>query len=1198
MKKLYFFLMLLFSLVGVTQVYAQETPDEVEISVQLSNGKWVAWNGSESSPWARSWYSTTTPAISICTKNGGMETIDIRGNKFNGANNMSTWGDDKDDIMFFSKFGSADAIYEVMVEKGWYIKYVGFDFNCANNKNQQDGSITVRFDDGEEATSTALDDDQHVEWENEDETVYSIKFTVVRNEGTYNFARTSNFVVIVGYLGPKISAAEDVQSIYEQYKKYLEEDAIPVGTLPGQYDEEAYDAFKLVMNTWDETYLMGDYMDMEIDEIKAVGEQIIEAFEALMATRVPMTLADGYYRIRSAHEFTLTVYDEESETDVTTHPLKYMSAKLGTTINAIYSTPEDLATFAPALWKVENKDNQFDVMNVCYEVRFTAAKPVTLSAESDSLIALDPVNTENGETRVNIRLAYSEANAYNYFHCAGWSSSQTNNITLWSNNDPASASEWVFEPVNEEEVQQAIEAYAETKAHEQLLVAYDTLVTAAKRELASALNLENVKMTVNTEQNLITDAEQFSSPYSDSAEGTDFGALLDGNTSTYWHSDWHNGNQPNHTHYLQVGLVNAVDGDIAMTFTRRPVTNDHITVWSVFGSNDAEAEDAAWTYLTYITSPYGSNSETLTSLPFDTKGNTYLRFYIDGTTTGRGYGHMSEFQLNPASLDAEQTVTYLNEAIALNNLVGEQSLLSRDEIGQAQFDALMNAYNALLAKFVNTESLRRALADTKGTEELIVVGTNPGQWSNDSQAVQFKDLYDEAANYYAAGAYEEEKVQDYVNRLTAMKEDILKSANGVKTGKWYKIRFASEEDYDAHEWDKVAGNADIIKANEGDFVQSQALWSKYIAAATLISDSIEYTVTVADTLQPRKSALYTVSEAEGSELGLGSRLYFIDESELTNKDMMLFRFVAVGDSGYVMQNKATGLFVKASGTTGAVTLSAHPTLFNTSALGYGFNLIAAKTLSTGASQNYLHAQVSANTLVTWDATTLATRSALYIEEVEDATEFVAEVNFPAIYGALNSFCFPAKLKANDGQAWTVTAVKDNEVSLAKVGNNEVAAGRPFIFVTGKLDDYIEGEPAEMVKFNLYVDEFAKEAQANALLKGTYETIVIDKGEIYFSGNKFVVNPTAKDAIMVELTRVAANKAYISGETPQDPKADVTVVWDEEAEDGILTALENVSKAGAVYTIDGRMVSKKATLNEISNFGKGIYILNGTKVIVK
>ena len=1194
MKKLYFFLLLLFSLVGVTQVQAQDFPDEVELEVLLSNGKWIAWNGNEATPWARSWYSTTTPAISICTKNGGMETVDIRGNKFNGANNMSTWGDDKDNIMFYSRYGSADAIYEVMVEKGWYIKAVMFDFNCSNDKGAKDGSITVRLEDADEATSEDINDDQHVEWENDDESVFSAKFTVVRNDGTYNFARTSNFTVIVGYLGPKVSAADEVEAIYEQYKPYLEDDAIAVGTLPGQYDSDAYDAFKEIMNDWDETYLMEDYMSMEVDEIKAVGESIKAAFEALLATRVPIDLVSGYYRIRSAHEFTLTEIDEETETEVTTHPLKYLSAKMGAIISAIYSTPNDLATFAPAIWKVENKDSVYDVMNAEYEVRFNAGKPVTLSAESDSLIALDPVNTENGITRVNIRLAATKANAYNYFHCAGWSNSQTNSITLWSNNDPASASEWVFEPVSDEDVQAAIAAYAEDKAHELMLVAYDTLVTASKRELGNVLK----QINVDDSQNLITSADQFSSPYSDADEGTDFGALLDGKNTTYWHSDWHNGNQANHTHYLQVALNEVVTTDISMTFTRRPVTNDHITLWSVYGSNNYvdEEQEGDWEFLLYIMTPYTSNTETLTSLPFGTKGYKNLRFYIDGTTTGRGYGHMSEFQLNPASL---KEANYLAEAIALNNIICEQSLMAHDSIQQAEFDALLAAYDALKAKFVNAEALRQALADTKGGAQLIVKGTNPGQWADDSQAAAFQALYDEAETYYAAGVFEEAKINDYANRLNAMKDDILKSANGVKTNKWYKISFASEEDFDAHEWDKVAGNADVIKAIEGDITQSQALWSKYIAAADLKVDSTEYTIKVTeDSTAARKSAIYTVIEAEAEDMTIGSRLYFIDKDELTNQDMMLFRFVAVGDSAYALQNKATGLFVKAGGSTGAVSLSAHPTLFTTSALGYGFNLIAAKTLTAGASQNYLHAQVSGNMLVTWNATTLGSRSALYIEEVGDAADFVAEINLPISYGGLNNFCFPVKLKANEGQAWTVTAVENNNVSLAKVGNNEIHAGRPFIFINGKLVDYNEEEKPENIKFTMFVDEFAKAAQNQDLLKGTYESIVIDKGEIYFEGNKFVVNATDKDAIMVALTRIEANKAYISTETPQDPKADVTVVWDENAEDGIQTALANVSKAGAVYTIDGRMVSKHATLNEISNFGKGIYILNGTKVIVK
>ena len=39
---------------------------------------------------------------------------------------------------------------------------------------------------------------------------------------------------------------------------------------------------------------------------------------------------------------------------------------------------------------------------------------------------------------------------------------------------------------------------------------------------------------------LITDKSQLSSPFSDYLEGTDIGALIDGNVSTFWHSDWHN----------------------------------------------------------------------------------------------------------------------------------------------------------------------------------------------------------------------------------------------------------------------------------------------------------------------------------------------------------------------------------------------------------------------------------------------------------------------------------------------------------------------------------------------------------------------------------------------------------------------------------------------------------------------------------
>lgn len=54
-------------------------------------------------------------------------------------------------------------------------------------------------------------------------------------------------------------------------------------------------------------------------------------------------------------------------------------------------------------------------------------------------------------------------------------------------------------------------------------------------------------------EGLITSADCFVSDYSDLDEGTDFEALIDGNTYTFWHSDWH-GDAPDGDHSFDVLL--------------------------------------------------------------------------------------------------------------------------------------------------------------------------------------------------------------------------------------------------------------------------------------------------------------------------------------------------------------------------------------------------------------------------------------------------------------------------------------------------------------------------------------------------------------------------------------------------------------------------------------------------------------------
>ncbi len=131
------------------------------------------------------------------------------------------------------------------------------------------------------------------------------------------------------------------------------------------------------------------------------------------------------------------------------------------------------------------------------------------------------------------------------------------------------------------------------------------------------------------------------------------------------------------------------------------------------------------------------------------------------------------------------------------------------------------------------------------------------------------------------------------------------------------------------------------------------------------------------------------------------------------------------------------------------------------------------------------------------------------------------------------------------------------------------------------------------------DNFAAEPQTNLPLKGTYARTGLHKGDVYCQDTTFVVSTVDYDGIMVQNPiYVAGNSAYISNEPAINHNAELEVIFDKNAEDGIQAAIEAVSKAGAVYTIDGRLVSRRATINELSRFGKGLYILNGHKVIVK
>ena len=86
---------------------------------------------------------------------------------------------------------------------------------------------------------------------------------------------------------------------------------------------------------------------------------------------------------------------------------------------------------------------------------------------------------------------------------------------------------------------------------------------------------------------LITDVSQLSSPFSDEAEGTNIGALIDFDPSTFWHSDWH-GKVAGDYHWLQIALPETMEGKMVLWIKRRTTDNDHPSKAVITGSLTAD----------------------------------------------------------------------------------------------------------------------------------------------------------------------------------------------------------------------------------------------------------------------------------------------------------------------------------------------------------------------------------------------------------------------------------------------------------------------------------------------------------------------------------------------------------------------------------------------------------------------------------
>lgn len=1142
MKKIYALLTLLglFLFGAIDPATAQ---DEVTLTITAKTGDWTA----AGSPKYASEYATASqnPGVRIQHWSRGGDH----------RNNM--WFYDDVNLGIYSAFGSTESEdYRIYPSAGWYVKKVSLDFVTGVHPNFADpAGVQVYVNGGEPAVSYGTEDLAHYEIDDLDpEEPYAV-LTIAQVDKPA-FANTSNFTITLKKQDALIAAWAEFTEAFNKYSA-LNPDDFPAGTEPGCYDEAAVTAFFAAVDAAAAIDEIEDPDAITIEQLETATKAMNDAYEAMIATKVLYQVANGYYRFRTGMQY------QDGNT-------KYlMSYTLDQTKNAYWGTPGDAEDNLAAIWTITKSGDDYDVVSVMSNARFATvgtSTAATLTQDTGTLMAIEAVGTDGTDTFINMRLTTAASGGANYVHQNGHGggANSSGNIVGWystfSSGNPA-ASEWVLEPVDESEVQQLKSEYQTWKTHQDLVNSYTPLFKTAVTELAKSQ--DDVEGDA-----LITSADQFSSEWSDSDEGQDFGALIDDDASTYWHTDWHNGSVPNHSHWLQVDLSDASYSLVRMTIVRRAVTNDHITRWGVFGSDDPDAAEEDWTEVATLFTPYGSNTETISGLVFDGKGFKHLRFYIDGTSSGRGYGHMSNFQLYKVeSLDGSAFAAVGAAATTLESTIQAQKDIANADLTQNDYNTLKSAYDAFHAKFSDPTEMRELIQQAEEFAAGIVAGDNPGQWSDTSAADALKSTITAAKAYDAAGSYDPTNTANYVNTLTSQMDAVKAAANQVQTGKWYRIRFGTEEEFNAGGWDLVAG-----EATESD----PELWGKYATVGKYDEGSIE--------------------PIDLADVRMGTRIHFLEKTDIPDEDMALYRFVDCGDKGYLLQNKSTGLFLKAAGTSGAVTLSIVPSFFSATALGYGQNLIAAKDMA-GNAQSYLHAQVAQNVLVTYNAYTLGSRSGLYLEEAGDASGLdEAEFDMDIIPGRFYSFCYPVDLSTTEGKMLTVSSAEGTTVNLTSV--SQAAAGEPFIYLYGELSDYSTENTAEAITFKHGIT-IAEEPKTDGAIKGTYVSKEVGQGYIVVSEN----NPNTMTVTRQLLGgTVPAYSAYIQSTESLSYTADITIVIDGEVviDDvrDLNATLSNVYTNGKIYTLDGRLVSRNGNIDDARRLGRGIYIINGVKVAVK
>ena len=981
-----------------------------------------------------------------------------------------------------------------------------------------------------------------------------------------------------------------------------------------------------------------------------------------------------YYTQEEANAVNLEYgYEEGDEEYVVAGSIKEVTTKqIAAPIKSLYSKHDDATNAdwvawgtqqpsAEFLWKVEaveGKPTEYRMINM-----YNGKSHITISQSSNSRLELndtatvcfdwrndeetvkhmiDGVEVESTVVSFNIRSSNDPEGAYNYMHCGGHSSGAGTGswVVGWAD---GGATRWYMTPVDEATADLWINGpEAQLRA---MIEKGDSIASAFPAQLEVAIDLVG-PMTDKP----VASANNFYSPYHCPAEGQ-VAQLFDGqynNTGNFWHSNWQSNNayaysNVNGTNYFVVEDINSdINGSLIVKVARRPVANDHLTEMVVYGSNDAYVldDDLAsikaggeplyeWTQLGTLSTPYGSGSEFIYSNAIEFEGQyKFYKFVATKTTNNRGYFHMGEFQLYPVSKEKMYPTTQYDvrkaEADALSAAIAvwNENEFSAESVALLEDENFITAYNNLIAAaeawgkvFVDPAPLRAAIAAAPA-ENLFVIGNQPGQWK---EGTITPAVVVAAANAYdASGTYTPAESEAHLAAIIKAEAEVWDNANKVETGKWYRISFPTEEMFDTYGWSKANIEAAI---NSYGIETYPALFGTTLA----VGKGITTYEPVVD--ESGHADTVTIRTAEVTEEWFeGDNLCFFGDVEFENGED-LFQFIQATDTSYIIQNKATGLFVRGGR---PMTLSAVPSYFSANeAIGAGTNAIAYTDV-LGKSYNqyiYMHAELQSTFLTGWSDKSIGTKTMLMLEEVEPVTDAPTTDYTAKLWpGKVYTYTMPVDVTVAEGAkayAAELVASEEDTAIVLMAFEEKISAGTPFIMIADMDGEYITtndrlkqiasevlaergqyGKNEQLLANSILNEEYVRVSMNHGMevdtlvtdmysLRGTLKPVSVDPGK------GIVPNENGFAHIRIK-QEISAYSAWITSDF--DPKSSdvlssLVIKIDGSVDTGIDEVLNKVAKNGNIYNAAGQLVGK-GNINTVNNLPAGIYVVNGVKVIKK